>query len=209
MRGFPIAKTSHAKFLGIILDEKLNFKLHVEHVCNKLARAIGVVRRISQFVTVGVLKKLYYSLFFSHMIYGVVAWGNSSILCKTKINILQNRFLRLFPDGYDCKRTAKEHNILSFDSILFYFSAKKFYECFIMNKHEHFRAIFNNYVPSHSYRTRFSIEDNLLLPLCNITSFQKSFLYNSIEIWNSLNVEIKHSESIEIFKNRLKCHLLQ
>ena len=209
MRGFPIAKTSHTKFLGIILDEKLNFKLHVEHVCNRLARAIGVVRRVSQFVTVAVLKKLYYSLFFSHMIYGVVAWGNSSILCKTKMNILQNRFLRLFPDGYDYKKTAKEHNILKFDSILFYFSAIKFYECFILNKHEHFRAIFNNYVPSHSYRTRFSTEDNLLLPLCNTTSFQKSFLYNSIEKWNSLNVELKHSESIEIFKNRLKSHLLQ
>ena len=59
MRGFPIAKTSHTKFLGIILDEKLNFKLLVEHVCNRLARAIGVSGRISQFVTVAVLKKLY------------------------------------------------------------------------------------------------------------------------------------------------------
>ena len=47
MRGFPISKTSHTKFLGIILDEKLNFKLHVEHVCNVLARAIGAVGRIS------------------------------------------------------------------------------------------------------------------------------------------------------------------
>ena len=112
-------------------------------------------------------------IFFSYDLrHGVVAWGNSGILCKTKMNILQNRFLRLFPDGYDCKRTAKEH-VTFLASILYYsiFLQKKFYECFIMNKHEHFRAIFNNYVRSHSYRTIFSIEDNLILPLSNITSF--------------------------------------
>ena len=54
VRGFPITKTGHIKISGIILDEKLNFKLHVEHVCNRLACAIGVVRSFSQFVIVGI-----------------------------------------------------------------------------------------------------------------------------------------------------------
>ena len=58
---------------------------------------------------------------------------NSSILCKTKMNILQS---------YDYIKIANE-----------------------------FRTIFNNYVPSHLYRTRFSIEDNLLLLLCSILFF--------------------------------------
>ena len=112
------------------------------------------------------------------MIYGVVAGGNSNIMRKTKTNISQNWFLRLFSDGYDYKKTAKEQNILNFDSILFYFSVIKFYERFILNEHELFYATFNNYIPSHSYRTRFGIEDNTILPLSNTTFFQKSFIHN-------------------------------
>ena len=34
---------SDTKFLGIMLDNKLSWKLHINHICNKVSKAIGIL----------------------------------------------------------------------------------------------------------------------------------------------------------------------
>ena len=42
-----VERTSHQKFLGIILDEKLNFKQHVDNNISKINKGISVIKRTS------------------------------------------------------------------------------------------------------------------------------------------------------------------
>ena len=34
---------SDTKFLGIMFDDKLSWKLHINHICNKVSKAIGIL----------------------------------------------------------------------------------------------------------------------------------------------------------------------
>ena len=71
IRNVPITLVNKIKFLGITVDNRLTFKDHADAVVSKISRSQGAIYRVSPYLTVDVLKKLYYSLMYSHMIYGV------------------------------------------------------------------------------------------------------------------------------------------
>ena len=52
-----------------------NWKAHISELSKKLSRAVGMLCKIKSFCTPSVLKSLYYSLFDSHLAYGLVVWG--------------------------------------------------------------------------------------------------------------------------------------
>ena len=41
-----IEKASHQKYLGIYLDEKLNFKMHIETVLCKVNKGISIIKKL-------------------------------------------------------------------------------------------------------------------------------------------------------------------
>ena len=45
------------------------------NTCNTLTRICGVLSRLKHYVPVLILKKIYNSLFLSHLNYGITAWG--------------------------------------------------------------------------------------------------------------------------------------
>ena len=70
IRKESISKVSEVKFLG-----NLSFKSHIDHLRTKLAQSIGTIRRISYLLPVSTRMNLYYSLIYSHIAYGILAWG--------------------------------------------------------------------------------------------------------------------------------------
>ena len=96
MRGVTFQVTSKLKFLGITLDDKLKFKEHAMITQKKISRVIGTVRRIRNCIDDSILHRLYYSLVYPHLTYGIVAWGNSSIGCINAMSIIQKRFIKFF-----------------------------------------------------------------------------------------------------------------
>ena len=40
---FEIVRESITKFLGIFIDENLTWKYHIEHLCNKVSKRIGIM----------------------------------------------------------------------------------------------------------------------------------------------------------------------
>ena len=40
-----IERVSTEKFLGVIVDEKLNWGFHVSHVCKKLSKSISTIKK--------------------------------------------------------------------------------------------------------------------------------------------------------------------
>ena len=67
------------RFLGVIIDNKSKFKEHTDNVCKKVSRSTGIIRRVGSFVPDFVLMRFYFSHVQSHLTYGILAWGNSSV----------------------------------------------------------------------------------------------------------------------------------
>ena len=67
------------KFLGILFDPELNFKLHVRSISTKISKALFILRTVKNILSEKSLKTLYYSLIHCHLIYGIHVWSSTSL----------------------------------------------------------------------------------------------------------------------------------
>ena len=68
----------HLKYLGILIDKNLNWKVHIDLIPLKISKAIGTIAKLRHFVPFYVLVKLYQSLFSPYLMYGIGSWGRAS-----------------------------------------------------------------------------------------------------------------------------------
>ena len=95
IRGVKLKKVDKVRFLGIIIDDKLCWDAHIQHLEAKLLSSITMIKRIRKFVPKTLHKQLYYSLFQSHLTYGISAWGGACPSKLSKIFSIQKRCVRL------------------------------------------------------------------------------------------------------------------
>ena len=68
-------KVDHVKFLGIVIDDELNWEAHVKHLKSKLCTAIVIIKRIKRYIPKSEHINIFNSLFMSHLYYCISAWG--------------------------------------------------------------------------------------------------------------------------------------
>ena len=68
-------KDKYFRFVGHVLDDKLSWEGHVEHIAKKLASANFGINSSKNFLPLQIRKTLYYSLFDSHLNFGNLLWG--------------------------------------------------------------------------------------------------------------------------------------
>ena len=83
------------KFLGIHIDPKLNFKFHVSTIIKKLSSALYLMRNAKNSLSEKALTYIYYSIFHSHLIYGIHVWSSCPQYLITQIFKLQKRAIRI------------------------------------------------------------------------------------------------------------------
>ena len=83
------------KFLGIIIDTKLNFKTHILSIKKKILQITYMIRKFSNELPHHILMLLYNSLFLSNLHYMIEIWGNNySNIIKPLYNI-QKKILKI------------------------------------------------------------------------------------------------------------------
>ena len=70
-----ISRANYVKFLGILLDEHLNWKYHLSELLNKLARACGILFKDRNFHPTSTFVSVYNALFLPLLQYGIIVWG--------------------------------------------------------------------------------------------------------------------------------------
>ena len=93
-QGHDIPLSNHLKVLGVTLDQKLNFDMHIDSICLSAARQINALKRLSRFLDQDSRVLIYKSFVLSNFSYSPITWifggkGNS-----TKLEKLQERALR-------------------------------------------------------------------------------------------------------------------
>ena len=89
---FDLERKDHVKYLGVIIDQHLSWKHHINYIALKISRNIGIISRLRHFVPLKTLLIIYNSLISSYISYGLLAWGQASKShFKKKILILQKR----------------------------------------------------------------------------------------------------------------------
>ena len=91
----PVKLESSGKYLGMYIDEKMNFSNHIEYVCSKVSRSIGILYRIRLLVPRRVLVNLYYCLIYPYLTYCNIIWGGTARIHLLKLEILQKKIVRI------------------------------------------------------------------------------------------------------------------
>ena len=68
-----IEETNYFKFLGIIFDKHLTFKHHVDVIARKISKSVGLLFKLSKYLSREIIKTLYYFLINPFLLYGIEA----------------------------------------------------------------------------------------------------------------------------------------
>ena len=84
INNYEIKRSSSIKFLGVMVDEHLKWKDHINVIENKLSKNLGLSHKAKQFLNAKAMKSLYFSFIHSYLTHGNV------VLCSTSINKTKN-----------------------------------------------------------------------------------------------------------------------
>jgi len=205
-RNQNVRRAQSIKFSGVHRDEKLSFDDHLAQLSNKLSRSVGVLNNIRSYVPSSVLRILYFSLIYSHVSYGLAAWGSSKSSNLTKIGKLMRKVWRLFPD-YNQQNFLKRNNFLDINSAFNLCIAKKYYSCVNKSRNSAMSRQIEALKPVHQHNTRFYATGNFHLPPCRTTKFHNSFSFRATDVHNRIEYSIRSAPNIKVFAKRLKAFL--
>ena len=90
-----IKRVEYTKFLGVWVDNRLDWKHHIQKLYCSLNRYVGIFYKLSCFVPQNVLKLLYYSIIHPKILYGIEIYANTYLTYLHDVIILNNRLLRI------------------------------------------------------------------------------------------------------------------
>ena len=205
IRNTEIIACQKQRFLGIILDDKLNFNEHINKTANKVKSANGIMWKLSQYVPSQVLNKIYYTLVYPFLIYGVEIWGKSSQVALNRLSRLVRTAQKRTRIHNNLTQRTKKH--LSVDQIHKYFSLLRCYKYYKLKSNIYFYEKFSSSHPTHGLNTRFNANNRFNTPTITVNKVYSSFFYRALKYWNELPTSISNSENISSFKNKLRKHL--
>ena len=199
-------KEKYFRFVGHVLDDKLNWEGHIEHIAKKLASANFGINSSKNFLPLHIRKTLYYSLFDSHLNFGNLLWGCAKINKLKKIETLQKRCIRNVS-----LKSFKAHTEPLFKtlSILKFSDKLSHSRAVFMHKYRHnklptsFSGMFVDTTMTDTRQSRHNDYNYRNLPAIKrgLENFPfKQIIFN----WNRLSLELKATADAQDFDYMLK-----
>ena len=85
LNGNIIERENSLKFLGVILDEHLTWKKHIQLIENKVSKNVGALYKTSELINSKRLRSIYVFFIHSYINYANIAWASTN---KTKLKKL-------------------------------------------------------------------------------------------------------------------------
>ena len=95
LNNMQISKVPATKYLGVYIDENLDWRVHIQSICQSLRKYVGIFYKLSLKLPQKVLKMLYFSLIYPHILYAIEIYANTYLIYLHDLLILNNRILRI------------------------------------------------------------------------------------------------------------------
>ena len=192
--GQKIKLKSSAKYVGLIIDEFLNWKTHYTILRSKLERSIGLLAKLRYFVSTNLLRTVYYAIFYSYLRYGCQVWGQNKNVSTNEISALQDKAFRVI--SFKDRNTApgllyNEKKIIRFFNLVMLNNCIFIAEHLNQNLPSPFGGYFSYMADRHQHHTRGALK-KLVNVLLSKTTFYgtQSITAKSVNDWNSLQNQI-------------------
>ena len=204
---------SSIKYLGVYIDDKLNWNYQITHINNKITKNIGILCKLRYYLNLKSMKQLYFSLIYPYLNYGLLSWGNTYVTKLNKIRTKQNTAVRRIffaKDRENADSYYKILQILKLDDILKLKIGCLTYK--ILNTPSTVPVALQNYYTKassiHQHNTRYASKQNLQRPKIRTNYGKHSSMFLASKVWEEIPQNIKISSSSNTFRSKLKSMLL-
>ena len=130
-----LARVKYVKYLGVWLDENLNWSHHIGQLIRKVRSLTGILYRKKYVLGLQCRKKLYFALVYSSLIYCIEVYGNAKYKFLNPLVIKCNSLLRIIQDKtrYDhVKDLYISYNTLPVHLLYKLFLLKLMHRCIVI-----------------------------------------------------------------------------
>ena len=180
--------------------------MHIDYVSGKIARGIGILIKARKVLSNGCMTNLYYAFIYPYLIYCNHIWGNTYKTTLSKLQILQNKAIRITtgsPPRTNNETLYRQNCILNLNKINTYLVGKFMYNVYHGIVPDIFEGMFvsNNMIHYHDTR----ISGHLHPPTISSNLSQNSIRYHGVIIWNKILTAAINPDSSKVsFKIMLK-----
>lgn len=90
-----IAIANKLKYLGILIDESLSFRYHIEALCSRVRKLIFIFKKLRSIADSQLIKKVYFALCQSVISYCITTWGGTAKTTLLNLERAQRAILKV------------------------------------------------------------------------------------------------------------------
>ena len=204
-----IEQVEQIKFLGVILDENLTWKKHIQYINRKIAKNIGIISKARTILNKKTLLTLYYTFIYPYLNYCITSWGSANKTILDPLIKLQKKAVRLISNAPKLTHTKPlffNTRVLTVNNLYIY-NIGSFMHAFINGKQPipfNNMFTFNSYIHNHGTRQA----SRLHTPVGKTSFSYKTIKFRGVSIYNNIFLNIDTKCSTAAFKAQLKDLLL-
>ena len=206
INGEKLIEKHCAKYLGIIIDNKLTFSDHISQLNQKLTKGNCLLAKLRHFVPSKILKNLYYAHIQPFLEYGTLVWSMASETNLKTVSSLQNRSIRIIHfknKDHHVFPLYKEGKVLPLDSLIKLAHGKLLWQAKNGFLPESTVDIYLN----HGVLANSRNPDKLILPYRRTDIGKSFFTFKGVKIWNNIPEHLTCCKTIKAFKTSYKEYL--
>ena len=205
--GIEVSRVKSTKFLGVYIDEKLNWSVHVNDICKKISKNNGVLYKVKHILQSEYLYTLYCSLVLPYLNYACEIWGNNYESRLHNVIILQKKAIRIVAKAGYIDHTSplfKRFNCLKFVDIVKLNTLLIVYKARNNILPYNIQNMFSPSTSVHSHNTRSSSKGNFSVKFCKTKLRSMSISIIGVKLWNQLDSRFLNATSLSSFRMNLK-----
>src|SRR6218665_3296751 len=118
-----LTQVRSTKFLGVFVDQHLDWKEHINYISAKVARNVGILTRAFRLLPKTARIKLYYAIVFPYLSYCNIVWASTYKTSLRKLIVIQKGAIRVIASanyGFSTKQSFSDLNLLNIEQIRLY-----------------------------------------------------------------------------------------
>ena len=196
-----IEYASSIRFLGVIIDDKLKFNLHINEITKKISKNSAILYKLRQYLPENTLLSVYRSIIECYINYCNLIFGNAALTHISPLVIAQKKAVRIVANLPPRSHTnsiflrlklLKVHDFFKYNLGIFMKNNESYFS-------QNFRLNLFNTRSGNHYVPAFQRIDLTL---------NRSLRYQAPYNWRYIPIHVKNSPSLNSFKKRYKAFLI-
>jgi hypothetical protein len=196
-----IERTNETRYLGVILDSQLNWKIQTASVANRLRALLCKMYHVRKLVSLQTLKSFYFAMGQSILQYSITCWGGTYFNVIEPLKVLQNKIVKVMTF-----KTQRSHSLPIYRELGILPTRRLYIYRVLLEFRKNGRHYSDRQVTN--YHTRLESRFYVTQPKVSKERLHKSSLYLASKFYNNVPTHIKEIKTLSKFKTHVTKWLL-